>query len=171
MSQHDCRKAVYTGSFDPITLGHLNVIERGARLVDTLVVGIGINAGKEPMFTPEERVDLVRRSTSHIPNIEVRQFTGLAVDFVRQCGAAVMLRGVRPLSDIEAELTMMMANRQLDPEIETVFLMADKEYAHVSSSLIKQIAPLADDEALSHFIPPEVIIELRKKMARPAGKD
>jgi pantetheine-phosphate adenylyltransferase len=164
MSKPDCRIAVYTGSFDPITLGHLNVIERGSRLVDRLIVGIGINAGKEPMFTPQERVDLVRRSTAHLENIEVRQFTGLAVVFVRDCGAHVMLRGVRPLSDIEGELTMMMANRQLDPGIETVFLMADKEYAHVSSSLIKQIAPLAADDELAHFVPREVIVELRKKM-------
>lgn len=158
------RIAVYTGSFDPITLGHLNVIQRGARLVDTLIVGIGINAGKEPLFTPEERADLVRRATARIPNVEVRPFQGLAVDFVRECGAHVMLRGVRPLSDIEAELTMMMANRQLDPGIETVFLMADKEYSHVSSSLIKEIAPLADDGELAHFLPEEVIPELRKKM-------
>ena len=108
MSKPDCRVAVYTGSFDPITLGHLNVMERGSRLVDTLIVGIGINAGKEPMFTPEERVDLVRRSTARLGNIEVRQFTGLAVDFVRACGAHVMLRGVRPLSDIEAELNRIL---------------------------------------------------------------
>ena len=160
----DCRVAVYTGSFDPITLGHLNVMERGSRLVDKLIVGIGINAGKEPLFTPDERVDLVRRAAAHIENLEVHKFDRLAVDFVRQCGASLMLRGVRPLSDIEAELTMMMANRQLDPGIETVFLMADKEYAHVSSSLIKQIAPLADDDELAHFVPREVVIELRKKM-------
>ena len=164
MSSQKPRIAVYTGSFDPITLGHVNVIERGARLVDTLVVGIGINAGKEPMFSPEERVDLVRRATAKLPNVDVRKFSGLAVDFVRHCGAHVMLRGVRPLSDIEGELTMMMANRQLDPGIETVFLMADKEYAHVSSSLIKQIAPLADDAELAHFLPEEVIPELRKKV-------
>jgi pantetheine-phosphate adenylyltransferase len=169
MSQPKQRVAVYTGSFDPITLGHLNVIQRGSRLVDTLVVGIGINAGKEPMFSPQERVDLVRRATAKLPNVDVRQFSGLAVDFVRECGAHVMLRGVRPLSDIEAELTMMMANRQLDPGIETVFLMADKEYSHVSSSLIKQIAPLADDGELAHFLPEEVIPELRKKMMGRAG--
>lgn len=169
MSQSKPRIAVYTGSFDPITLGHLNVIERGSKLVDTLVVGIGINAGKEPMFSPQERVDLVRRATSKLSNVEVRQFSGLAVDFVRDCGAHVMLRGVRPLSDIEAELTMMMANRQLDPGIETVFLMADKEYSHVSSSLIKQIAPLADDRELAHFLPAEVIPELRKKVGPPAA--
>lgn len=164
------RLAVYTGSFDPITLGHLDVIVRGSRLVDKLIVGIGINAGKEPMFSPDERADLVRRATAQVGNVEVRQFTGLAVDFVRQCGAHVMLRGVRPLSDIEAELTMMMANRQLDPGIETVFLMADKEYAHVSSSLIKQIAPLADDAELAHFLPAPVIPELRKKVGPPGER-
>jgi pantetheine-phosphate adenylyltransferase len=162
------RTAVYTGSFDPITLGHLNVIERGSRLVDRLVVGVGINPGKEPLFTPDERVELVRQSTAHLGNVEVIQFTGLAVAFVRQLGAHVMLRGVRLLADIEAELTMMMANRQLDPGIETVFLMADREYAHVSSSLIKQIAPLAGDNELSQFVPRPVIAALRGKQG-PAG--
>jgi len=158
------RTAVYTGSFDPITLGHLNVIERASSLVDTLVVGVGINAGKSPLFTPDERVDLVQRTTQRWSNVEVKKFDGLAVNFVRECGARVMIRGVRPLQDLEAELTMMLANRQLDPGIETVVLMADKEFAHVSSSLIKQIAPLASDEELSHFVPHEVIAELRRKM-------
>lgn len=160
------RIAVYTGSFDPITLGHLNVIERAADLVDKLYVGVGINIGKEPMFTIDERVDLVRRSIKHLSNVEVRKFDGLAVQFVRDCGARVMVRGVRPLQDIEAEFTMMLANRQLDPGIETVLLMADKELAHVSSTLIKQIAPLADDDELSHFVPKTVIVELRAKMKR-----
>jgi pantetheine-phosphate adenylyltransferase len=160
------RTAVYTGSFDPITLGHVNVIERASDLVDRLFVGVGINAGKQPMFTPDERVELVRRSVSHLENVEVCKFDGLAVQFVRQCGARVMVRGVRPLQDIEAEFTMMLANRQLDPGIETVILMADKELAHVSSTLIKQIAPLADDEHLAHFVPQVVIEELRAKMAK-----
>lgn len=163
------RVAVYTGSFDPITLGHINVIERASDLVDKLVVGVGINVGKEPMFSIDERVDLVRKAAKHVPNVEVRKFDGLAVQFVRDCGARVMVRGVRPLQDIEAEFTMMLANRQLDPGIETVILMADKELAHVSSTLIKQIAPLADDGELSHFVPEVVIAELRKKMKR-AGK-
>src|SRR5689334_5275376 len=109
------RVAVYTGSFDPITLGHLNVIERAAALVDKLVVGVGINVGKEPLFTIDERVDLVRRACKHVSNIEVKKFDGLAVQFVRDCEARVMVRGVRPLQDIEAEFTMMLANRQLDP--------------------------------------------------------
>ena len=168
MSNSDSRLAVYTGSFDPITLGHLNVIERGSRLVDRLIVGIGVNVEKQSLFTPDERVDLVRRTTARLANVEVRQFSGLAVRFVRDCGARVMLRGVRPLTDIEAEMTMMMANRQLDPSIETVFLMADKEFAHVSSSLIKQIAPLAGDAELAQFVPPEVVAEIRKKIVAPA---
>ena len=168
MSNSDSRLAVYTGSFDPITLGHLNVIERSSRLVDKLIVGVGSNLEKQPLFTPDERVDLVRRTTERLGNVEVRQFSGLAVHFVRECGARVMIRGVRPLTDIEAEMTMMMANRQLDPGIESVFLMADKEFAHVSSSLIKQIAPLANDEELRKFLPPEVVEALRKKIAPPA---
>lgn len=167
MADDKPRIAVYTGSFDPITLGHLNVIERASALVDKLIVGIGVNVGKDPMFTTDERLDLVQRVTRRFENVEVRKFAGLAVNFVRECGARVMVRGVRPLTDLEAELTMMLANRQLDPGIETVVLMADKEFAHVSSTLIKQIAPLAGDDELSHFVPPEVIAELRR---RPQGK-
>lgn len=146
MSQDKPRVAVYTGSFDPITLGHLNVIQRASRLVDTLIVGIGINVEKQPWFTHDQRVELMRRATKQLPNIVVKTFDGLAVDFVRACDARVMIRGIRPLTDIAAEFTMMLANRELDPDIETVFLMADQSYAHVSSTLIKQIAPLADDE-------------------------
>jgi pantetheine-phosphate adenylyltransferase len=164
MAQIDFRTAVYTGSFDPITLGHFNVIQRGSRLMDRLIVGIGINLGKQPLFSTEERVELVRRVTAPLKNVEVQAFSGLAVDFVRRCGARVMLRGVRALTDIETELTMVLANRQLDPDIETIFLMADTQYTHVSSSLIKQIAPLADDEALARFVPPEVVPALRTKV-------
>lgn len=165
MSGSDSRLAVYTGSFDPITLGHLNVIQRSCRLVDRLIVGIGINVEKTPLFTPEERVELVSRSTQQFTNVEVRTFTGLAVQFVRACQARVMIRGVRPLTDLAGEITMMMANRHLDPDIETVFLMADEEFAHVSSSLIKQIAPLSTDEMLGRFVPQEIIPMLRAKVA------
>lgn len=139
------RKAVYTGSFDPITLGHLNVIERSRQLFDVLVVGIGINASKPALFGPEERLELVRRVTQDMDNVDVQAFDGLAVDFVRRVEARIMVRGVRPLTDIAGEFTMTMANRQLADDLETVFLMADARFAHVSSSLIKQVAPLADD--------------------------
>jgi pantetheine-phosphate adenylyltransferase len=162
MPTNDSRVAVYTGSFDPVTLGHINVIERASRLVDKLIVGIGINIEKQSLFTPEERLDLVSRATRHLPNVEVRQFGGLAVHFVRQCDARVMLRGVRSLTDIEAEFTMTLANRKLDPGVETVFLMADEQFSHVSSSLLKQIAPLATEEELARFVPREIIPELRR---------
>ncbi len=164
MTNSDSRVAVYTGSFDPITLGHLNVIERSSRLVDRLIVGIGVNIEKQSMFTPEEREDLVRRCVAHFGNVEVRSFTGLAVSFCRECGARVLLRGVRSLGDIESEFTMIMANRKLDPGVETVLLMADGQYSHISSSLIKQIAALAGDEELARFVPTEVVTAIRQKM-------
>ena len=163
MSDSHPRVAVYTGSFDPITLGHVNVIERSSQLVDTLIVGVGVNPEKASLFSTEERVNMIRQSTRHVPNVEVKTFTGLAVDFVRDVGARVMIRGVRPLTDIAAEFTMLMANRQLDHEIETVFLMADEEFAHISSTLLKQITPLASDEKLARFVPQEVIPQLREK--------
>jgi pantetheine-phosphate adenylyltransferase len=159
------RRAVYTGSFDPISLGHLNVIERASSLVDELIVGIGQNVEKQPLFSAEERVALVQEATSHLSNITVTLFNGLAVRFVRECGARVIVRGVRSLSDIEAEFTMTLANRKLDPEVETVFLMADEAFSHVSSSLIKQIAPLAGDEELARFVPRSIVARLRSKLA------
>jgi len=158
------KTAVYTGSFDPITLGHLNVIERSSRLVERLIIGIGQNTEKAGLFSLEERMELVCRVTAHLDNIEVKPFHGLAVNFVQECGARVMIRGVRPLTDIAAEFTMMMANRRLNEELETVFLMADGDYAHVSSSLIKQITPLADDEQLARFVPAAIVPDLRRKL-------
>ena len=158
------RMAVYPGSFDPITLGHLNVIGRVSRLFDRLIVGIGINIDKRAMFEVQERQELIRLTTSHLTNIEIRTFSGLAVEFAKECGAQVMVRGVRPITDIPAELTMMMANRRLAPEVETLFMIADGELAHVSSSLIKQIAPLAGDEELTRFLPRAVVAAVRAKV-------
>jgi len=167
MKNETRRVAVYTGSFDPITLGHLSVIERSARLFDKLVIGVGINVEKRGLFSPNERAELVRQATAHCGNVEVLTFSGLAVEFVRKCDSRIMIRGVRPLTDIAGEFTMMMANRQLDPDVETVVLMADEEYTHVSSSLIKQITPLSTDEMLSKFVPPMIIPALREKMPGP----
>lgn len=164
MAEPKNRIAVYTGSFDPITLGHLNVIERSSRLVDRLVVGIGLNREKSGLFSNEERKELVGAAASHLPNVEVQIFDGLAVNFVRELGARVMIRGIRPLTDMAGEITMMLANRELDPDIETIFLMADQRFAHVSSSLIKQITPLATNDELSRFIPQSIIPKLREKM-------
>ena len=166
MSEADTRIVVYTGSFDPITLGHLNVIERCSRLVDRLVVGIGVNIEKASLFTPQQRIDLVRRTTDAMGNVEVEQFSGLAVKFVRECGSRVMIRGVRSLTDIELEFTMTLANRKLDPGIETLFLMADEEFSHISSTLIKQIATMAGDEELARFVPEVVVAALHEKLGR-----
>lgn len=157
--------AVYTGSFDPITLGHLNVIERSSRITDKLIVGIGINSEKSGLFAPEERIELAQEVTRHLGNVEVKSFKGLAVDFVESVGSTVMIRGVRPMTDTAGEFTMMMANRKLNPNLETVFLMADGRYAHVSSSLIKQLTPLATDQQLSEFVPEPIIPALRTKLA------
>ena len=166
MSDLSPRIAVYPGSFDPITLGHQDVVRRASRLFDRLIVGVGINIEKRLMFDPEERMELIRGATPDLENIEVRTFDGLAVDFVRRCGASVMIRGVRPITDIPAELTMMMANRRLAPDIETLFMLADGELAHVSSSIIKQIAPLAGAEQFAKFLPKNVIAAVQAKVSR-----
>ena len=165
MSDPNPRIAVYVGSFDPITLGHVDVMRRASQLFDKLIVGVGVNIEKVPWFDAEERQELIRSSTLHLKNIEIRTFRGLAVEFVRECGARVMIRGVRPITDIAGELTMMMANRRLAPDVETLFMIADGDLAHVSSSLIKQIAPLADDEALARFLPRPAVRALRAKLS------
>jgi pantetheine-phosphate adenylyltransferase len=164
------RIAVYPGSFDPITLGHLNVMDRASKLFDRLIVGVGVNIEKQTMFSPDERLALIREATVHLENVEIRTFNRLAVTFVKQCGARIMVRGVRPITDIAAALTMMMANRRLAPDVETLFMIADGELAHVSSSLIKQIATVADDSELSRFLPPNVVRALRARVERDARR-
>jgi len=169
MSELNPRHAAYVGSFDPLTLGHLDIIRRGASLFEKLTVGIGINPEKAPLLSPDERESMVRQVLAPFRNVEVKCFEGLTVNFVRSCGAAVMLRGLRTLTDIEMEFTMTLANRALDPAIETVFLMASEKYSHISSSLIKQIASLGRNgtaEQLKSFLPPEIIEPTLKKFAR-----
>ena len=158
--------AVYPGSFDPFTLGHLDIVQRASRLFDRLVVGVGINLEKQPLFTAEERVELIRLSTSHLANIEILTYQGLTVKFVQQIGAHIMIRGVRPITDIPAELTMMMANRRLAPDIETLFMIADGELAHVSSSLIKEIAPIADEHTFANFLPKQIVQKVLKRLEK-----
>jgi|SRR5262245_49191335 pantetheine-phosphate adenylyltransferase len=152
------RTAVFAGTFDPITLGHLDVIRRGRLLFEHLVVGIGVNPSKASMFTIEERIDLAQRVVRPFSNVSVASFEGLTVHFVRRLGARVILRGLRTLTDMEYEFGMTLTNHRLDPEIETVFLMADGEYSHISSSLIKQVGKFGGADALRRFVP-EVLIE------------
>jgi pantetheine-phosphate adenylyltransferase len=165
----DPRRAVYVGSFDPLTLGHQDLIVRGSRLFEHLTVGIGINPDKAPLFTSEERLAMTRRVVDPLPNVEVRCFEGLAVEFTRDAGAGVLLRGLRTLTDVDAEFTMTLANRALDPEIETVFLMASERFSHISSTLIKQIAKMGTAGAgsqLREFVPEDVVEPLIAKFHR-----
>lgn len=162
--------AVYPGTFDPFTLGHLDVVQRASRLFDHLVIGVGINMEKRPLFTADERVDLIRLATSDLDNIEVVTYRGLTVKFAREVGARIMIRGVRPITDIPAELTMMMANRRLAPEIETLFMIADGELAHVSSSLIKEIASVADEATFSNFLPLPIVPHVMNRMLSLKGE-
>jgi len=167
----DPSHAVCIGSFDPLTLGHVDIIRRGSGIFEKVTVGIGINPEKKPLFSPEERLDLTRKILSPMSNVEVECFIGLTVNFVRRCGAAVMLRGLRTLTDIEGEFTIALANRALAPDIETVFLMAGEKYTHISSSLIKQIAQMGQQDAatqLKSFVPAEIIEPLLDKFTGPA---
>ncbi len=158
------RIAVFTGTFDPLTIGHLDVIGRGRMLFDHLVVAIGINPNKQSLFTIDERVSLARQVVAPYPNVSVEAFEELTVQFVRRIGARIILRGLRTLSDMEYEFSMTMTNQRLDPAIETVFLMADGEYSHVSSSLIKQVARFGEEAALARFVPPELIAPVMAKI-------
>jgi pantetheine-phosphate adenylyltransferase len=158
------RLAVYTGVFDPVHLGHLDVIQRGSRLVDTLVVGVGDNPDKSPIFTQDERVELCQSVVRDLPNVQVRPFHGLAVRFVRDIGARIMLRGLRTTSDMEYEFTMSLTNLALDSEIETVFLMARETYSHISGTLLRQIAAFGGD--LDKFVPPQIKAALIERMRR-----
>ena len=158
------RIAVYTGTFDPVHNGHLDVIRRGSRVFDRLIVGVGINPDKGTLFDPDERVHLIKAVAADLKNVEVKHFPGLTVRFVREMGASVMLRGLRTLSDMEYEFTMSLMNLNLDPEIETVFLMAREEFSHVSSSLLRQIAMLGGD--LAKFLPETVRKALVVKVSK-----
>ena len=165
------RTAVFTGVFDPITLGHLDVIRRGRLLFEHLVVGIGVNPNKSALFAVDERVDQARQVVAPYDNVSVESFEGLAVHFVRRIGARVILRGVRTLSDMEYEFGMSLTNYRLDPFVETVFLMADGEYSHVSSTLIKQIANHGGAAVLDRFVPPELVAPIVAKMREQTQKE
>ena len=158
------RTAVFAGTFDPITLGHLDVIRRGRLLFQHLVVGIGVNPGKASLFSIDERIALARQVVRPYTNVSVEWFEELTVQYVRRIGARVILRGLRTLTDMEYEFGMTLTNHRLDPEIETVFLMADGEYSHISSSLIKQVARFGGADALQRFVPEELIEPIISKL-------
>ena len=141
------RIAVYPGSFDPPTLGHINLMERASRIADRLVVGVLINSSKNAMFTLDERVAMIREATSHLPNVEVCAFSGLLVDFAKKKRASFIVRGLRNTEDFENERDMAQTNRTLDAELETVFLMTDPSLSFISSSTVKELASFGGDFA------------------------
>jgi pantetheine-phosphate adenylyltransferase len=153
--------AIYPGSFDPITNGHLDLIERGSKLFDRLVVAILCNDEKEPLFSVEERMDMLREVLSGYSNVEVDHFEGLLVDYAAARGATVLLRGIRAISDYEKELQMALMNRRLRPDIETLFLMSSEAHSFISSRLVKEIIGLGGN--IAGLVPPSVEVRLRKR--------
>ncbi len=154
---------VYPGSFDPMTLGHLDIAERGSAIVDKLVIGVLENSSKKPMFTVEERVRMLKEGTKHLSNVEVRPFSGLLVDFLRSQKATIVVRGLRAVSDFEYELQLAQANRNLYPDMETVFLCTNAQYSFISSTVVKDILHHGGD--VGHFVPNDVI-EIIKEIRR-----
>ena len=157
------KTAVYPGTFDPVTYGHLDVILRASKLFDCVIVGVLHNSSKSPLFSVEERVKMLEDVTRHIPNVRVESFCGLSVEFARQRGAKALVRGLRAVTDFEYELQMAQTNRSLQPEIDTTFLITSLEYAYLSSTVVKEVAAFGGD--IHKFVPDFVEKEIRAKYA------
>lgn len=156
--------AVYPGSFDPVTKGHLDIIERSAKVFDKLIIAVLVNSEKKPLFSTEEKVEMIREGTKHLSNVEVTSFSGLLVDFARQQNANVSVRGLRAITDFEYELQIAQTNRQLNRELDTMFFTTSMEYSYVSSTIVKEIASYGGD--VSSMVSPFVEKCLKKKFAR-----
>ena len=154
--------AIYPGSFDPVTYGHLDIIERSAQMTEKLMVGVLKNNAKRPMFTVEERLEMLKEETKHLKNVEVRAFDGLLVNFVRECNARVIVRGLSAVTDFEYELQMAQTNRKVAPELDTIFLTTDLRYAYLSSSIVKEVAYWHGD--ISAFVPPAIAERIKKRI-------
>ena len=156
------RIAVYPGTFDPVTYGHIDIIKRAARIYDKVIVAVAHNEDKNPLFSVEERVSMVKDSIRPLKNVIVDDFNGLVVDYVRSKGSQVMIRGLRMISDFESEFQMALTNRKLSEDIETIFMMPSESYSYISSKLMKEAAKLGAD--VKNFIPKKVHILLKKKL-------
>ena len=156
--------AVCPGSFDPVTNGHIDIITRASALFDRVIVVVMTNAQKKPMFSTEERIDLLRRATADLPNVEVDFYGGLLAEYARQKGACAIVKGLRALSDFEYEFQMALTNRRLNPEAETVFLTSTADKMYLSSSLVKQIAAFGGD--ISEFVPKDIVPDIMRKSER-----
>ncbi len=157
------RKALYPGTFDPITFGHLDVVKRALRLFDEVVLAVAQNDSKTPWFTPQERLELIRENVKDLPNVSVRLLEGLTVEFAKNIGACALIRGLRAVSDFDFEFQMAQMNRHLNDEIETIFLMPSQKYFYTSSTLVKQVCSAKNAEHIAPFIPPNVIEAMRLK--------
>ena len=155
--------AIYPGSFDPITSGHLNIIRRAANIFDKLIVCVMVNSGKNPMFTLEERVQLIQTVTADLPNVEVDGSNALLAEYAKEKGSCVIVKGLRAGSDFENEFQMAMINRKINPDLDTMFLTAEHEYMYMSSSTVKELAAYNVD--LSGFLPQEIIPEFKKRIS------
>ena len=153
--------AIYPGSFDPITLGHLNVIKRAARAFDHLIVCVMVNSGKQGLFTAEERVELIRRVIKNLRNVEVECSAELLADYAKRRGARVLVKGLRAVSDYEKEVQMAMINRKLNPNLDTMFIPSSEKYTYLSSTVVKEMARYGAD--LSDFVPREIIADVEAK--------
>ena len=155
-------KGIYPGSFDPVTYGHLDVIERSSKLVDELIVGVLTNKAKSPLFSAEERVRMLNEVTKDMPNVTVVPFEGLLVDFARKMDAGLVIRGLRAITDFEYELQMAQTNHKMEPDVETVFLTTSLDYSYLSSTTVKEVAAFGGD--ISQFVPGIVADLIEEKM-------
>ena len=155
------RIAIYPGTFDPITNGHVDVIERAAMLFDKVVVVISVNSKKTTLFQDSERFDLASESLKHLPNVEISVHSGLTVEFAKKAGAIAMIRGIRAISDFEFEFQVALMNRKLKPELATIFLMPHEKYTYLNSSIVRELAKYGQD--VSEFVPPAVALKLKEK--------
>ena len=155
-------RAIYAGSFDPVTFGHLDIIVRASRVVEELVVGVLNNRAKSPLFSVEERVKMLEEVTKEYPNVKIRSFTGLLVEFAKECEARVIVRGLRAITDFEYELQMAQTNRIMNPDLDTIFLTTSLEYAYLSSTTVKEVAGFGGN--ISAFVPPFVEKKIQERM-------
>lgn len=156
-------RAIYPGSFDPVTFGHLDIIRRSAKMTDELIVGVLVNSTKKPMFTIEERVDMLKQLTKEYPNVRIVSFEGLLIEFAKAENADVIVRGLRAVTDFEYELQMAQTNHILDASVDTIFLTTSLEYSYLSSSIVKEVALLNGD--ISKFVPAFVIEKIQEKIS------
>ena len=155
------KRAIYPGSFDPVTFGHLDIIERSSKIVDELVVGVLNNSSKNSLFSLDERVSMITEMTSHLPNVKVESFSGLLIDYVKQIDASIIIRGLRAVTDFEYELQIAQVNHVQNPEIETLFLTTNLKNSYLSSSVVKEFASHGGD--ISHFVPEQIIQRIYSK--------